>query len=65
MRAWDNVSRMYAHRVVDAGRRERKDLLGLGGALLLLVELQERMDSIASSFATKASDVDAHTRMWR
>ena len=45
--------------------RERKDLLGLGGALSLLVELQERMDSIALSFATKASDVNAHTRTWR
>jgi len=29
----------------------------LGGALSLLIELRERMVSIASSFAAKASDV--------
>ena len=39
--------------------------LVLGGALLSLVELRERMDGIALSFAAKASGVDALTRMWR
>ena len=42
------------------GRRGRISLV-LGGALLLLVELQERMDCIASSLATKASDVDVRS----
>ena len=37
----------------------------LGGALSLLVELQERMDGIGSSFAAKASDVDALAMTWR
>ena len=37
----------------------------LGGALSSLVELQERMDGITSSFATKASDVNALVRTWR
>jgi hypothetical protein len=39
--------------------------LVLGGALSLLVELLERMDGIASSFAAKACDVDAVARTWR
>ena len=37
----------------------------LGGALSLLIELRERMVGIASSFAAKASDVNALGRMWR
>ena len=37
----------------------------LGGALSSLVELQERMVCIASSFATKVSDVNALGRTWR
>ncbi len=37
----------------------------LGGALSSLVELRERMDGIASSFAAKASDVDTLARTWR
>ena len=45
------------------GRRGRISLV-LGGALLLLVEVQERMDRIASSLATKASDVDALAKTW-
>ena len=39
--------------------------LVLRGALSLLVELQERMDGIGSSFAAKASDVDALAMTWR
>jgi len=39
--------------------------LVLGGALSSLIEPQERMDSIASLFAAKASDVDALARTWR
>jgi len=35
------------------------------GVLLSLIELQERMDGIASLFAAKASDVNALARMWR
>jgi len=37
----------------------------LGGALLALVALQERMVGIASSFAAKASDGNALGRTWR
>ena len=37
----------------------------LRGALSSLVELRERMVGIASSFAAKASDVNALGRMWR
>jgi hypothetical protein len=37
----------------------------LGGALSSLVELQERMVCIASSFAAKVSDVNALGRTWR
>ena len=39
--------------------------LVLRGALLSLIELQERIDGIASLFSTKASDIDALTRTWR
>ena len=39
--------------------------LVLGGALSLLIEPQERMDSITSLFAAKASDVNALARRWR
>ncbi len=39
--------------------------LVLGAALLSLVELRERMVGIASSFAAKASDVNALGRTWR
>jgi hypothetical protein len=37
----------------------------LGGALLSLVELQERMVGITSLFAAKASDINALGRTWR
>ncbi len=37
----------------------------LGGGISSLVELQERMDGITSSFATKASDVETTTTMTR
>jgi len=37
----------------------------LGGVLLSLVELRERMDGIALSFTAKASDVNALARTWR
>jgi hypothetical protein len=39
--------------------------LVLGGALSSHVELRERMDGIVSTFAAKASDVDALARTWR
>jgi hypothetical protein len=37
----------------------------LGGVLSSLVELQERMDGITSSFTAKASDIYALARTWR
>jgi len=48
-------------------RREGRGTISLvlGDALSSLLELRERMDGIASSFATKASDVDALARTWR